>query len=244
MATCRFPDENRPYFSRHSWLAALLLLIGIGLFALTTYSLVTHSLLFADDQLLSRQFTTIRKTLPGGMMGALTLLANGASILPNIVCLIFCYIWLRRKCDDRFVLILMSYGGGLLLFWFFALLFNRQRPDLPGLLKEFPFPSYPSGHMIQTITLLAPLLYLYLPGVRSRSWKALLLFLAVIYTVAIGLDRLITNAHYLTDVLGGAALALFWAVAVLVGIELYHLRQSRMDRSTRSLRSTSHGEPS
>jgi membrane-associated phospholipid phosphatase len=229
MSACRFPKEDSPFFYSRPWLTGGLLLVGLGLFGVCSYSLATHQLLYPTDLMLSRQFTGPRDSLPGWLSGALTWLANIASVGPNLACLYLCWRWLRGKCNDRFTLILSSYAVGLLLFWSFALLFNRTRPALPGLLKSLPFPSYPSGHMIQTITLLAPLLYLYLPGMRlGMRWLALLA--AGAYTLLIGFDRLILNAHYFTDVLGGTGLGLFWAVFVLAGFELYHLRAVRAGR--------------
>ncbi len=38
---CRFPNEDRPFFTCHPWLTALLLIFGLGLFALTTYSVLS-----------------------------------------------------------------------------------------------------------------------------------------------------------------------------------------------------------
>lgn len=230
METCRFPKEERPFFYRHIWLAGLILLAGLALFGASSYSLATHSLLLPNDQAVSAQLAPVRQFMPGWLETALVWLANLGSIVPTIVALYLGYRMLRKKCDDRFTLILASYMVGLLLFWFFALMFNRERPDLPGLLKQMPFPSYPSGHMIQTITLLAPILYLYLPEIRSRTTRVVLVLLAVLYTLIIGLDRLVTNAHYLTDVLGGIGLGLFWTVAVLLAFELYHLRTRRTSR--------------
>ncbi len=235
MNTCLLVNEDKPYFSRHPVLGAVLIVVGLGLFVIATYSLVTHTLLYPDDRLLAARFSALGKSLPGWLMAALIYFANFASIAPGVVCLIFCYRWLREKCDDRFTAILMSYGVGDLIFFLLALYFNRQRPSLPGLLKALPFPSFPSGHMIQTLTLLPLLLYLYLPRARSRGWRVAVVLLAVIYTLLVGIDRLLVNAHYLTDVLAGTGIGLFWGAAVLLGFEWYH-RTHPTDRKRGRLR--------
>ena len=224
MATCRFPDEEHPFFTRHAWLGWLLILLALALFAVTSYSLLTRTLLFPFDQVLMNRLKPIDASMPGWLASALTFLANAASLGPNLVLAFLSCRWLRRKCDDRFTLLLMRYEVGLLLFWLISLLFNRERPALPGLLAQFPFPSYPSGHLIQTITLLAPLLYLSMPRIRSSGTRALVIVLALAYTLLIAFNRVILNAHYLTDVLAGAAVGLFWAVVVLKGFEWHHMR--------------------
>lgn len=225
MTDCSFPEEKSPFFYRHTWLVSFLILIGLVLFGVSTYSLVTHKFLYVYDQIVSAYFVPLGKSLPGWLMTGLIWLANIGSVGPTLISVGFAYYWLRKRCDDRFLLILLSYAMGLVIFWVLADLFNRQRPDLPGLLSAMPFPSYPSGHMIQTITLLATLLYLYLPKVTSSGKRITWLLLAVGYVILIALDRLITNAHYLTDVLAGVGIGLLWSLMVLVVFERVHLRR-------------------
>ena len=159
-------------------------------------------------------------------MTVFTWFANFGSVAPNLVCLIFAYLFLRQKCDDRFTLLLASYGVGMMIFFILALAINRERPSLPGLLASLPFPSFPSGHMIQTLTLLTPLLYLYIPRVRSAATRAVILLAAFAYLAAIAINRLVVNAHYLTDVLAGLGVGIAWSVIVLLLFERYHLRQT------------------
>lgn len=223
-ADCRFPDEDRPFFARHAALSALLLIISLGLFTLSLYSLLTHSLLFPLDKSFETQFSAMAKTSLAGPLPALTWFGNIASIAPTLACLILAYVYLRQKCDDRFTLILTSYGLGVVIFFLLAEGVNRQRPALPGLLASMPFPSFPSGHMIQTVALLAPLLYLYLPRVRSAGTRAVILLVALAYLAAVAVDRLLVNAHYLTDVLAGLGVGVAWAMVVILGFEWWHLR--------------------
>lgn len=229
-ADCRFPDEDRPFFARHAALSALLLIFGLGLFALSLYSLLTHSLLFPLDKSFETQFSAMAKTSLAGPLPALTWFGNIASIAPTLACLILAYVYLRQKCDDRFTLILTSYGLGVVIFFLLAEGVNRQRPALPGLLANLPFPSFPSGHMIQTTTLLTPLLYLYLARVRSAATRTVLIIAAFVYLAAIAVDRLVVNAHYLTDVLAGLGVGITWSVIVLLLFERSHLRANAAGR--------------
>ena len=67
-SNCRFPNEDRPFFICHPWLTALLLIFGLGLFALAAYSVLTRSLLFAYDKPLSTLISADVKTLPPGYL--------------------------------------------------------------------------------------------------------------------------------------------------------------------------------
>ncbi len=229
MARCPYPD--RPFFSSRLWLTAALLLTGLVLFAISIFSLATHSLLYSLDQSVSAFYSATDRALPAELLTIWTYLGNLSSVAPTLVVVYLCYRWLRKKCDDRFTLILGSYGVGMLFFFLIALGVNRQRPSLPGLLKELPFPSFPSGHMIGTLTLLAPVLYIYLPRIRSRFIQIAVLILSAAYVLLVGYDRLLVNAHYLSDVLAGTGVGLFWGVATLVIYERYHLARRAAQRA-------------
>jgi undecaprenyl-diphosphatase len=233
MTRCHYPYADQPLLLSHRWLTSALLLVGLVLFTISIMSLTTHSLLYSLDQAISSYYQATDKALPGDILLFWTYLGNIASIAPLLAILYLCYRWLRKKCDDRFTMILASYGIGMLIFFLMGLAIDRQRASLPGLLKDMPFPSFPSGHMIQTLTLLVPVLYIYLP--RTRSWfiRGTILFLALAYTLLIGYDRLLVNAHYLTDVLAGAGIGLFWGVFVLILFERYHLARRAANRARR-----------
>ena len=78
--------------------------------------------------------------------------------------------------------------------------------------------AYPSGHMAYAISLIAIATVLVRAGV---GWAAriALVTVAVILAVIVGITRIYLRAHFLTDVLGGAALAVaIWAVVGTVAL--------------------------
>jgi membrane-associated phospholipid phosphatase len=81
-----------------------------------------------------------------------------------------------------------------------------DRPRPPGRLSDVVGKSYPSGHSAYVISFVACALAL-----RSRR----LVVAAVAFAMAIGLSRLYLHVHFLTDVLGGYALAVAVYAALL-----------------------------
>lgn len=87
----------------------------------------------------------------------------------------------------------------------------RPRPPTAVLAHEIDF-SYPSGHVTGTTALvLAAILLVWAGGPRRR--RSITIAALAAYAVAVALSRLVLGVHYLTDVLGAAALA---AAGVLV----------------------------
>jgi len=82
----------------------------------------------------------------------------------------------------------------------------RVRPDLAEQLVLTTDPSFPSGHVAWSVStwgcVALALLRVY-PGIRRR----LLIGVCVLVPVVVALTRLYLGVHYLTDVLGAAALA-------------------------------------
>lgn len=219
MDRCRFYQKDHPFFAAHPILTGFLLALGLAMFVLPAYGLLTHTLLYPYDAPWLARISALSKQSPHWLVTVAGIFSNLGSFGPTLVGFALGGYYLHKKCDNRFYLILISYGGGLMLFWFLAFLFNRERPDLPGLLAKFPFPSFPSGHLIQAVTLLAPLLFLYLPGVRSRGARWAILGLSIFYLLLTGFVRLYLNAHYPSDVLAGYGVGLFWTTLVMAVIE-------------------------
>ena len=215
---CR-PATQYPYFSRHPLLTWGLIGFGALLFAATTYSLLSHQLLFPYDQPVLAQFNAARQDLPGWEISLLNAFSILGSVGSPVIAVGFGIYWWWKQCKWRFFLLVFSFGGALILFFGLMFLFNRQRPSLPNLLSMLPLPSYPSGHTVMVLALYIPLLYLYLPEVRSWLWRAALVAVGVTLMLLMGLDRLLLGAHYLTDVLAGYGLGLSWSVLVIYWME-------------------------
>jgi undecaprenyl-diphosphatase len=126
--------------------------------------------------------------------------------------------WRRWGATGRLRRALTGWGAQASLFFFvavagsgivtnlFKMLFGRSRPkllDQEGLYTFHPFSfesdfhSFPSGHA-NTLVAVAVVLALFLPRYRVPL---------ILAGLALALTRVVVNAHYLSDVVAGAALA-------------------------------------
>lgn len=140
--------------------------------------------------------TTLTQTASAKVIGPLALaLAPGG------------YLW--RLPWSRFV---VSFGGAVLLSEAGKIAFARERPHLfPQLTPEHDF-SFPSGHSVASLALVAGLYFLLRHRFpRKAPW---VLVLGIPWAFLVGISRLYLQVHYPSDVLAGWALATFWTLLV------------------------------
>jgi membrane-associated phospholipid phosphatase len=117
--------------------------------------------------------------------------------------------WLRRHRWSAAAFMLTVVLGQNLLANGVKLLVRRERPPVvPPLAPGTGF-SYPSGHTTAAAATYAALALLLGRGRRwpVRVWLAVA---AIGVTVCVALSRVLLGFHWLTDVIGGAALGLGW----------------------------------
>ena len=110
------------------------------------------------------------------------------------------------------VLVLVATGGGQAISAVLKGFYDRPRPDVVPHLMHASMASFPSGH-----SLLAAVTYLTLGTLMARlverqALKLYIIGVAVLATALVGASRVYLGVHFPTDVLGGWALGLAWAI--------------------------------
>ncbi len=137
---------------------------------------------------------------------------GGVTVLLIVVASVSVALLLQRRLGAMWLLLGSTIGGAILST---ALkdLFDRQRPGVVPHLTDVLTASFPSGH-----AMLSAVVYLTLGVLLSRlvanAWaRAWCLVVAMGITLLVGLSRLYLGVHYPTDVLGGWAAGMAWALA-------------------------------
>jgi len=89
--------------------------------------------------------------------------------------------------------------------------FHRKRPDLP-IIRSLHNYSFPSGHALSSFIFCSVLIYLLWKGGLNNSWKWVLSVLLILFSICIGISRIVLRYHYPTDVIAGFCLALAWVI--------------------------------
>jgi membrane-associated phospholipid phosphatase len=117
--------------------------------------------------------------------------------------------------------------GGWLLESLLKILYHRARPDLwPALVTEKTF-SFPSGHATMSTLFYGATAALVFHFSRSRALRTLAVSAAALVILLVCYSRIYLGAHWLTDVLAGILVGLFWVVVSATGTEYLARRKPR-----------------
>jgi membrane-associated phospholipid phosphatase len=122
--------------------------------------------------------------------------------------------WLRRRRLAVLAFMVTVVVGQNLIANTVKALVERERPSVPHLAASSGF-SYPSGHTAAAAATWAAVVLVVGRGrpFRAKVWLAAA---AAAVVVAVGASRVLLGVHWLTDVVGGAALGFGWFVACSV----------------------------
>jgi membrane-associated phospholipid phosphatase len=122
-------------------------------------------------------------------------------------------------------------------------LVNRPRPshDLVGVLAPLSDPSFPSGHVVQYTALFGCAFFLVYVLAERSVIRTILLVLLAVPVVLVGPSRLYLGQHWLSDVLGGYAVAVLFLVPYCWAYARWRLESARRYWGSRKTRLAKRG---
>ena len=194
--------------------AVLTLATSAWSLALVTFSVVHHTGLARDDPRVLAFVTGHRAPWLTGLAKALTWLGSSIVLWPVVV-IAGLGLWRWRRHWLPAVLPALALAGA----WAGALLVkglvDRPRPPAADRLTVVHGWSYPSQHAAQALATWGMLALMLMAG-RSARARVLLAAGAALIAFVVGLTRLYLGAHWMTDVLGGWALAGAWDCLLII----------------------------
>jgi undecaprenyl-diphosphatase len=137
----------------------------------------------------------------------------GPTILAVIAIGLSIYFFIKKRWR-HFYIILSSLIGGYFLTEFIKNAIGSLRPsDALVHLSDF---SFPSGHATAVAGALILVVYFFAPSMRSKSWRWFLVVGLFILALAVGASRLVLGVHWLSDVIAGYSIGIFWTTAMIL----------------------------
>jgi membrane-associated phospholipid phosphatase len=141
---------------------------------------------------------------------ALTLsLIGGPLPMVAVAALLFLGFCLRRHYSSALLFLTIVFGSALLNV-LGKLVFRRERPDLWISLAPEADYSFPSGHAMGSMALVAALIFL----AWHTRWRWPILIVGTLFVAGVGFSRLYLGVHYPSDILAGWSASLAWAFGV------------------------------
>ncbi|PIZ99065.1 MAG: hypothetical protein COX77_02620 [Candidatus Komeilibacteria bacterium CG_4_10_14_0_2_um_filter_37_10] len=146
---------------------------------------------------------------------------------------------LYRKRIYYSLLLLFGMAGGLVLEILTKLIVQRARP-INGLLTISSY-SFPSGHATMALLFFSLVIYIFHNDFNNKIIKNLFIGVNVLLILLIGFSRIYLNVHWLSDVLAGLALGLFWlTVLILIFRVLMSLANTTLETIKHLLKKANH----
>jgi undecaprenyl-diphosphatase len=155
------------------------------------------------------------------LMKFITFFGSATFLFPAYVVLVLILLWNNEKrlATDVAIIGLSSDLLKLVL----KNSFQRHRPDLP-LLESLTSYSFPSGHALSSFIFFSAIIYVLWKQNLGLAWKWLISILLILFSIAIGISRVVLRYHYASDILAGFCAGFFWVIFCLWVLNKIHWR--------------------
>lgn len=143
------------------------------------------------------------------IMRFFTFFGSSYFFIPAYILLIG-FLFFKHKRTEAINIAVIAITSTLLMFGLKEF-FHRRRPDLP-LFKALTNFSFPSGHALSSFIFCSVLIYITWRGRLSTALKWIFSILLVLFSITIGISRIVLRYHFASDVLAGFCLGFAWVI--------------------------------
>jgi membrane-associated phospholipid phosphatase len=212
MTAIPFQRRIVPWLRVYRW-RLLILFVGVFLplwiFGELAEDVVSQENFFFDQPLLLFMHTHATPLLDRIML-FFSLIGYRFGVVPLDIAIGLLFLW-RRRWGDLFFWIL-AVGGAAALNVAAKYAFGRVRPELWMSIAPETTYSFPSGHAMGSMALVASLVVLAWP----TRWRWPAIIGGGLFALVVGLSRVYLGVHYPSDILAGWTASLAWVLGVSV----------------------------
>ncbi len=164
------------------------------------------------DLLVNKQAALIHNPVLTKIMLVITNI-GGTACMVTLSILVFAFLAYKKRWRHA-LLFSVSMAGALILELLLKILVHRQRPE--NSLVQTSGYAFPSGHATVALVFFSLLIYLFKDDIKKELLKHVFIISSIFLALLIGFSRIYLNVHWLTDVIGGFALGLFWLMLMML----------------------------
>lgn len=193
-------------------------LLGSYLFAKMAENVIEKEYVVVIDRWISMHINAVQTPLFNTVMLALTNFNGtiGISVFSAGMVLWF----LSKKWYEELWFYLVSVMGANAAFVTIKMIVQRLRPD-SDLLSLSTY-SFPSGHATMATAMAMAVYFIFSQRVHRVSVRVCLLAFCISWIVLISFSRVYLDVHWLSDVIAGIGLGLFWVSFVVLVKRFMH----------------------
>lgn len=170
------------------------------------YANILNQIVGLDLSLANRLFV-LRDPL--GVQIFLTVTLLGKWWVAAVIVLLTAAIFYFKNYKKYIIPFFVSTGGSFITGFLGKIIWHRPRPATFAVYLEHSW-SFPSGHAILAVSLYGFLIYFFWKNLKKQPHKLAALFFGLLIIIAVGFSRLYLGVHYLSDVLAGYFVGVFW----------------------------------
>ncbi|RME31412.1 phosphatase PAP2 family protein [Candidatus Woesearchaeota archaeon] len=208
----RFINKRKHIFEKYHLYALITDVAALYLFAKMVEDVIDGELVTHLDAWLSTNVMRLwSPTLTKAMM-LITSIANPLNM--TLLSLLLFGLLIYKKKWYSALLFVSGMLGGFLLEFLTKLLMHRPRPE-HGLIVATGY-SFPSGHATMAIIFFTVVLLAFKDDIKHAGLKHAFITTNILLSLLIGASRVYLNVHWLSDVLAGFSLGLFWLTFLIL----------------------------
>jgi undecaprenyl-diphosphatase len=212
-------------FAGSPWIVAAALVVALLVYAAIAADVVHGGRLSAIDDDLSGWIARSMPSVAEWIARALSWLGGWIGVTIVVVVVL---VWLLRRGEAALGALLVVVAlGGQLANSIAKDGYDRPRPTAGSPIDLPASSSFPSGHAMTGVAVFGLLGLVFARRFSSRRSRTAAIIAGFALGALIGASRVVLNVHFLTDVLGGAALGLAWLAACLLTLILFAARRRR-----------------
>ncbi len=208
----RFVDKRKKIFTTYHLYALIINIFSLYLFSKMIEDVIDGELITTVDVWINAKMALLWNPLLNKIMIFITNIASPVNLL--VLSSILFGVLMYKKKWYYSLLLLCSMSGGILFALLFKFIIHRARPD--NAFIEVTGYSFPSGHATMSIIFFSLLLYSWKDDIKTKTLRYTFIISNIIIFLLIGTSRVYLNVHWLSDVLAGFGLGLFWLTLLIL----------------------------